>query len=127
MPGYQQRQSRPSAPPLKVDAIGAPKKPTQASRQQESVFAFPDLGGLLLVALVSAWLGGIFLASFVALPFWLLVGAGIGCIGLTVLSRWLGLPGKTAGWLALSFLLLASMALGAARLVMAGVSKRKRE
>lgn len=104
MPVQPSRQLRPSA---------------QTSRQQPDGFTFPDVRGLLLVALVCAWLGGVFLASFAMLPFWLLVGAGAGCIGLAVLSRWLGLPGKAAGWLALSFLLLASLALGAARLALA--------
>jgi competence protein ComEC len=82
-------------------------------------FTFPDLRGLLLVALVCAWLVGIFVASFAALPFWLLVGAGAGCGGLASLAPWLGLRGKTAGWLALSFMLLACAALGAARLALA--------
>jgi competence protein ComEC len=88
------------------------------SQAAPDLFTFPDLRGLLLVALACAWLVGIFAGSFAALSFWLLVGVGAGCMGLAALSPWLGLPGKAAGWLALSFLLLASMALGGARLAL---------
>ncbi len=122
MPGQQPRQIRPSAQPLSERAppiTRTDKQPARVSRQQQDGFIFPGLRGLLLVALVCAWLGGVFLANVAVLPFWLLVGIGTGGIGLAVLSRWLGLPGKAAGWLALSFLLLASLALGAARLALA--------
>lgn len=93
----------------------AVQRPSEAA---PGAFLFPDLRGLLLVWLVCAWLVGILVGNLVALPFWLLGGAGVGCMVLTWLARWLGLPGKTAGWLALSFLLLASMALGATRLAL---------
>ncbi len=98
-----------------------PQQPTERppSGAALETFAFPDLRGLLLVGLVCAWLVGILVGNLVAFPLWLLGGAGVGCMGLAWLARWLGLPGKTAGWLALSFLLLASLVLGAARLMLA--------
>ncbi|HEY7347941.1 MAG TPA: ComEC/Rec2 family competence protein [Ktedonobacterales bacterium] len=96
-----------------------PVQPSLSASQPPSMAALPDLRGLLLVALVAAWLAGILLASLAALPLWpLLVLSGAAGL-LAVLMRRFGRPAPLARWLTLSLLLLACLALGAARLTLA--------
>lgn len=84
-----------------------------------TIATLPDLRGLLLVALVVAWLVGILLESLVTLSFWpLLIFAGAAGM-LAVCARRVGLTLRRARWLALGLLLLACAALGAARLSLA--------
>src|SRR5690349_5154307 len=116
MPG---RQQRPQQPPAPARASRALHDSPGIRGHAPGMFTFPDLRGLLLVALVCAWLAGILLASIATFPFWLLVAVGVGCIALAALTRWLGLLGKVAGGLALGLALLACATLGAARLTLA--------
>ncbi len=78
----------------------------------------PDLHGLLLVALAAAWLAGILCESRLALPLWLLLPAGGGCVTLALLLRWLELRTLMSRWLLLSLLLLSCAAFGAGRLAL---------
>jgi competence protein ComEC len=87
--------------------------------QPFSIAALPDLRGLLLVALVGAWLLGILLESLVTLSSWsLLLIAGAAGV-LAVYTRQSGRSLPLTRWLFLGLLLLACAALGAARLAFA--------
>src|SRR5579871_1232468 len=93
---------------------------SERPRQQPfSIAVLPDLRGLLLVALVAAWLAGILLGSEAALSLWALLLVAGACGSLAFCVRRVGLPGRQARWLALGFLLLLCVALGAARLALA--------
>ncbi len=89
-----------------------------AGGQAGNTAALPDLRGLLLVALVAAWLAGILIESLASVSLWpLLLVAGAGGT-LAVLLREFGLPARAARRLTLALLLLGCAALGAARLAL---------
>ncbi len=95
-------------------ALPKTKRPTP---QRLSIGALPDMRGLLLVALVAAWLVGILLESLAALPFWpLLLAGAAGVVALLVYRH--SPPTPMTRWLLLSLLLLACAAFGAARLAL---------
>ncbi len=84
-----------------------------------SIAALPDLRGLVLVALVAAWLAGILFGSLATLAFWPLLLLAGAAGALAAFARQFGFPARVTRWLALSLLLLACAALGAARLALA--------
>jgi competence protein ComEC len=91
---------------------------TRAGRHTVGKTALPDLRGLLLVALVAAWLAGILVESLVWVSLWLLLlVAGVGA-ALAALIREFKLLAGVARWLTLVLLLLGCGALGAARLAL---------
>lgn len=108
--------SSPAGVPCSTSVLAETKRP---AGQPPSIAVLPDLRGVLLVALVAAWLAGILLGSLASLSFWplLILAAGYGALALYV--RQFGIPLHLARWLTLSLLLLACVALGAARLALA--------
>jgi competence protein ComEC len=123
--GQNRPAKRPTSPSSPSQPSGAPRsarvlaETKRSADQPFSIAALPDLRGLLLVALVTAWLAGILLGSLAALPFWPLLILAAGCGVLVVFARQFGIPPHLARWLTLSLLLLACGALGAARLALA--------
>jgi competence protein ComEC len=115
-PTRQERSPLPAGAPRVTRVLPEPERPAS---QPFSTAALPDLRGLLLVALVAAWLAGILLGSLAALSFWLLLLLAGASGVLALAARQFGLPPRLTRWLTLSLLLLACLALGAARLALA--------
>jgi competence protein ComEC len=115
-PGSPTQPPTPAAAPRATRGLPETRRPAS---QPLSISALPDMRGLLLVALVAAWLAGILFENLTGLSFWpLLVLAGAGGV-LAIFVRQFGLPARVARWFTLSLLLLACLALGAARLALA--------
>src|SRR5579885_243375 len=123
--GQNRPSKRPNEPASSPLPAGAPRSTSvltgtkRPDSQPPSIAVLPDLRGLLLVALVAAWLAGILLGSLVSLSFWPLLILAAGCGVLALYVRQFGIPLHLARWLTLSLLLLACVALGAARLALA--------
>src|SRR5690349_6246268 len=81
--------SRPSGAPRSTRVLEETKRPAD---QPFSIAALPDLRGLLLVALVAAWLAGIFLGNLAAFPSWPLLMLAAGCGVLAIFARQFGVP-----------------------------------
>ncbi|HEY7358317.1 MAG TPA: ComEC/Rec2 family competence protein, partial [Ktedonobacterales bacterium] len=123
--GQNRPAKHPTEPEQTPPSAGAPRSTrvlTETKRpanQPLSIAVLPNLRGLLLVALVAAWLAGILLGSLASLSFWPLLILAAGCGALAIYARQFGIPLRLARWLTLGLLLLACVALGAARLALA--------
>ncbi len=121
-------QNRPAKHPTEQERVSLPPGAPRATRvlpetarppgEPLSISVLPDLRGLLLVALVAAWLAGMLLENLAALPLWLLLLSMGACGALALSLRQAGLPKHIVRWLTLGLLLLACAAFGAARLAL---------
>ncbi len=115
---------RPTSPAMNPQPAGSSRatrvlpESERPATQPPSIAILPDLRGLLLVALVTAWLAGILLGSLTALSFWALLVVAVVCGALAVCARRFGLLPRQSRWLTFGLLLLACVALGAARLAL---------